>query len=74
MFLIILLFFIFTWINYDILIMICCKYINTLSFKINLYCYFLSILWSVIILYFDLYILNVIFYLILYVILDKKRD
>lgn len=72
MLLIILIFCIFVWINYNALIMLWCKY-NVLSLNINLWCYIISITWSIIVLYFDLYIVNTIIYLIFLCIL-KKRD
>lgn len=72
MLLIILIFCIFVWINYNALIMLWCKY-NVLSLNINLWCYIISIIWSVIVLYFDLYIVNAVIYLIFLYIL-KKRD
>lgn len=72
MLLIILIFCIFVWINYNAFIMLWCKY-NVLSLNINLWCYIISITWSIIVLYFDLYIVNTIIYLIFLYIL-KKRD
>ena len=73
MFLIILLFLIFSWVNYYVLIMCYCKYKLELCFKINLYCYFIAIIWSIIILIYDLYTFNIIIYLIFMSIM-KKRD
>lgn len=62
MLLIILVYCILTWFNYDILIKNC----NNLNLKNNILIYIISIIGSALIIWKDLYLLNIVLYIILY--------
>lgn len=62
MFLIILIFCILMWFNYDILIKNC----NNINLKKNIIIYTISIIVSSLVIWKDLYLLNIVLYMILY--------
>lgn len=62
MLLIILIFCILMWFNYDILVKNC----NNINLKKNIIIYVISIIGSALIIWKDLYLLNIVLYIILY--------